>query len=132
MNACLHIVGPIGFDLSKNAVRRAGLDYWDELMLTVHDSPRQFLKWLGNREPWLITKHGRLRYDSPGYGDGDIHVFGNETEGLPKDWLTRWPERTVYVPILGKIRSYNLANTVSVVIAHACLKAGIYDIEDSE
>ena len=65
--------------------------------------------------------------DRPGYLDEDILVFGSETKGLPQSWIDRWPERTVYVPILGKIRNYNLANTVSVVLAHASLKAGIYD-----
>ena len=49
------------------------------------------------------------------------------TSGLPEEWLKRWHDRTVHVPILGKVRSYNLANTVSIVLAEASLKAGIYD-----
>ena len=126
MNACLHIVRPIGFELSKNAVRRAGLDYWDELNLTVHDSPEEFLEWLGNREPWLITKHGTLRYDKGEYKNEDILIFGSETRGLPRDWLLKWSDRTVYVPVLGTIRSYNLANIVSIVLAQASLKAGLF------
>ncbi|MHC4942107.1 MAG: tRNA (cytidine(34)-2'-O)-methyltransferase [Planctomycetota bacterium] len=127
MQAGLHLVGPLAIDISKKAVRRAGLDYWDHVMLKVHDDPEAFLEWLGNREPWLVTKHGALRYDKPGYRDGDILVFGSETRGLPEAWRARWPERTVRVPIMGEIRSYNLANTVSVVLAQACLEAGIYD-----
>ncbi len=127
MNSRLHIIGPIVFDLSDNAVKRAGLDYWDELQLTVHESPGEFLKWLGNRKPWLVTKHGSLRYDSPAYRDEDILIFGSEIQGLPGEWLSRWPERTLHVPILGSIRSYNLANTAGIVLAHANLKAGIYD-----
>ena len=127
MNAFLHIVGPISIDLSANAVRRAGLDYWDKLKLTVHDTPDEFLKWLGDRRPWLVTKFGSLRYDKAGYADDDILIFGNEITGLPKDWLDRWTERTVYIPMPGEIRSYNLANTASIVLAHASLKAGLYD-----
>jgi len=127
MNAHLHIVGPISIDLSTNAVRRAGLDYWDDLQLSVHESPDHFLKWLGNREPWLVTKFGSLRYDRAGYRDEDILIFGNEITGLPEDWISRWANRTIQVPILGNVRSYNLANTVSVVLAHASLKAGLYD-----
>jgi len=127
MNACLHIVRPIRFDLSKNAVRRAGLDYWEELNLTVHDNPEEFLEWLGNREPWLITKHGTLRYDIAEYKNEDILIFGSETRGLPRDWLLKWSERTVYVPILGTVRSYNVANIVSIVLAQANLKSGMYD-----
>ena len=127
MNAFLHIIGPITIDLSHKSVKRAGLDYWDELKLIVHESPKDFLAWLGDRAPWLVTRYGGIRYDRPGYQDEDVLVFGSETKGLPQSWIDRWQERTVYVPILGKIRNYNLANTVSVVLAHASLKAGIYD-----
>ena len=127
MNARLHIIGPIAFDLSDRAVRRAGLDYWDELDLAVHETPGEFLEWLGPREPWLATKHGILRYDEPHYRDSDVLIFGSETGGLPPEWIERWRGRTLYVPIIGNVRSYNLANTVSVLLAHASLKAGIYD-----
>jgi len=128
MNARLHIIGPAGFDMSDSAVKRAGLDYWDDLMLTIHESPDEFLEWLGDRSPWFVTKHGALRYDRAGYADGDILVFGRETTGLPQEWLERWPQRAVHVPIMGKVRSYNLANTVSVVLAHASLISGLYDM----
>jgi tRNA (cytidine/uridine-2'-O-)-methyltransferase len=127
MDAHLHIIKPITFDLDRGKAKRAGLDYWDDLTLTVHDDADQFLVWLDGRSPWLITKHGTLRYDSPDYMDEDVIVFGNETSGLPAEWLERWSERTVNVPILGKIRSYNLANTVSIILAEASLKSGRYD-----
>jgi tRNA (cytidine/uridine-2'-O-)-methyltransferase len=127
MNARLHIIGPIAFDLSDTAVRRAGLDHWDELNLSVHDNPDEFLGWLGERIPWLVTKHGRLRYDKPDFRREDIIILGNETKGLPEQWLERWSDTSLYIPILGKVRSYNLANTAGIVLAQACLKAGIYD-----
>jgi tRNA (cytidine/uridine-2'-O-)-methyltransferase len=130
MNAQLHIVKPIPFDISDKAVRRAGLDYWEFLMLAVHDNRESFLSWLGDRDPWIITKRGSLRYDRPGYRDEDILIFGRETEGLPGDLIGLWPERTVNIPIIGNVRSYNLANTVSIVLAEANLKAGIYDSMD--
>jgi tRNA (cytidine/uridine-2'-O-)-methyltransferase len=114
--------------MSDRAVKRAGLDYWDKLNLKVHENPEDFLEWLGDRKPWLITKFGKLRFDTPKYADGDIIVFGNELKGLPQEWLDRWAEHTVYLPMPGKIRSYNLANTVAIVLTHASLKAGIYDL----
>lgn len=132
MDARLHIIKPISFDMSSGKAKRAGLDYWDDLKLSFHESPDEFLQWLGNRSPWLITKHGKLRYDSPSYNDEDIIIFGNETSGLPEEWLKRWNDRTVHVPILGKVRSYNLANTVSIVLAQASLISGIYDRKPSE
>lgn len=127
MNACLHLIGPTGFDISDSAVRRAGLDHWSELNLTVHSTPVEFLKWLGDRNPWLVSKHGKVRYDIPEYTDEDILIFGSETRGLPQEWLMQWAGRTVYVPILGKVRSYNLANTAGIVLAQASLKAGLYE-----
>jgi tRNA (cytidine/uridine-2'-O-)-methyltransferase len=127
MNACLHIIGPAGFDMSDKAARRAGLDHWDKLNLTIHDNPETFLSWLGDREPWLITKHGSIRYDLPDYRDGDILILGKETYGLPGQWLSRWPQRTLYVPILGEVRSFNLANTASILLAQATLKAGLFE-----
>ena len=127
MNACLHIIGPINMDLSSSAVKRAGLDYWDQLDLTFHNQEDDFLTWLGGRKPWLVSKHGKLRYDCADYADGDILIFGNEITGLPGKWLSRWTSRTVFIPMSGNIRSYNLANTASVVLAHASLKSGMYD-----
>ena len=79
MKAALHVVGPIEFDLSEHAVKRAGLDYWPHLDLKVHEDDAAFFDWLGNRRPWLITKRGRLRFDQPAYAGGDVLIFGNET-----------------------------------------------------
>ena len=127
LNACLHIIGPVNFDLSDSAVKRAGLDHWKELDLTIHENPDTFLNWLGNRRPWLASKYGKLRYDVPGYEDEDVLIFGSETSGLPDSWLAKWPDRTVIVPILGRVRSYNLSNTVAILLAQASLNAGMYD-----
>lgn len=127
MRAELHLIGPVQFDLSRQAVRRAGLDYWDHLELTIHTNPEAFLEWLGARRPWVVTRKGRLRYDRPVYKDEDVLIFGSETQGLPASWIERWDGRTVHVPILGPVRNYNLANTVGIVLAQACLNAGIYD-----
>ncbi len=127
MNACLHIIGPIAFDIGENAVKRAGLDYWDRLNLTIHANPDKFLTWLGDREPWLVTKHGALRFDKPDFRDMDIIIFGSEISGLPQDWLERWTYRAIHIPMPGKVRNYNLSNTVSVILAQACLSAGLFD-----
>lgn len=125
MNARLHIIGPIDFDMGHKAVKRAGLDYWNELSLTIHNDADNFLAWLCNRRPWLITKFGNLRYDEPEYKDEDVLIFGSETKGLPREWIDQWFEETLFIPIIGNIRSYNLANTVSIILAHTSLKTGI-------
>lgn len=129
MKMKLHLIGPIQMDLSARAVRRAGVNYWEHLDLQLHDSPQDFLTWLGDRAIWLVTKHGKTRYDKADYRDEDVLLLGNEQTGLPAEWLNRWPQRTVYLPILGPIRSYNLSNTASIVMAQAALVTGAYDAE---
>ncbi|MFA9479679.1 TrmH family RNA methyltransferase [Phycisphaerales bacterium AB-hyl4] len=128
MNAHLHLVGPHRLDLSDHAVKRAGLDYWPHLILTKHPTPDDFVDWLAreNKSPWLVTKLGEHRYDRAPYADEDVLVFGNEKEGIPQAWHDRWPDRRISVPILGQIRSYNLANTVAIVLAQATSTAALY------
>jgi tRNA (cytidine/uridine-2'-O-)-methyltransferase len=145
MKMRLHLIGPLTMDLSAQAVKRAGLDYWPDLDLQLHDSPEAFLRWLGSpaqsgagehspsaaagpaRQPWLITKHGSLRYDQVPYRDEDVLLLGNELTGLPEAWRQRWRDRCVHIPILGPVRSYNLANAAAIVMAQACLTAGMYE-----
>ena len=127
MGAHLHLIGPLSIDLSAQAVKRAGLDYWDSLRLSVYDTPEDFLAWLAHRQPWLVSKRGSLRYDRVPFQKHDVLIFGNEVTGLPEAWHQRWPNRVVSVPILGPIRSYNLANTAAIVMAQCCLTAGLYE-----
>lgn len=127
MRAMLHLVGPLAIDLSAQAVRRAGLDYWDDLALRMHETPDAFLDWLGERQPWIVTKFGSLRYDRAAFQLGDVLILGNEVHGVPEDWRRRWAHRAIHVPILGPVRSYNLANTAAIVMAQFCLATGMYD-----
>ena len=127
MNAPLHLIGPIAFDLSEQAVKRSGLDYWPNLKLTMHPSPEDFLKWLDTRRVWLVSKHGKLRYDRAPYADGDVLLFGNETAGLPQEWRDRWPERMIHIPMPGAVRSYNLSNAVALVAAQAYSTAKLWE-----
>ena len=127
MNAMLHLVGPIDFDLRAHAVKRAGLDYWEHLELQLHDDPKIFVEWLNDRQPWLITRRGTHSYDQVEYRNHDVLIFGNELDGLPPNWHERWPDRRVHIPMPGKVRSYNLSNAVALVLAQACATAGLFD-----
>lgn len=126
MMAHLHLIGPIAFDLSDHAAKRAGLDYWPHLTRTIHQTPEDFLVWLGDRQPWLVSKFGSMRYDRPAYVDEDVLLFGSETSGLPPAWKERWKDRLIHIPILGPVRSYNLSNSVALVLAQAMLASGLY------
>ncbi len=127
LDTALHIIGPCAFDFSDKALRRAGLDYWPHLRWTLHADPAAFLAWLGDRQPWLVTKHGALRYDRPAYDREAVIILGNEVRGLPADWHRRWAGRCVHLPIIGPVRSYNLANTAAVVLTHAVVASGMSD-----
>ncbi len=124
--APLHIVGPTLVDLSDRRVRRAGLDHWDDLDLTLHDTPDAFETWLidSGRRVWLVTKFGNVRFDQADYRDDDVLLFGAEKAGLPERLHQRYPDRRLTIPMPGKVRSFNLANTVAIVLATAHVNCG--------
>ncbi len=126
-NAQLHLIKPYKFEISDHAVQRAGLDYWPHVKLTEHESDDAFLDWLGDRRPWLVTKFGNMRFDQPDYQPDDVLILGNENSGLPDAWHERWPDRCVNIPILGEIRSFNQSNAAAIMLAHASLKAGVFE-----
>lgn len=126
MDATLHIIGPCAFDFSEKSLRRAGLDYWPNLRWHLYPGPQEFLAWLGGREPWLVSKFGALRFDQAPYESDAVLILGNEVAGLPEAWHERWPNRTVSIPILGPIRSYNLANAAAMVLSQAKARTGAF------
>ena len=129
MDAHLHIIGPTIVDLSDKAVRRAGLDYWDDLMLTQHASPEAFFNWANQsgKTMYAVTKFATTRFDKPDYADNDILLFGSEREGLPPDVHQRFTEeQKIAIPIPGAVRSYNLANTVAITLATAMSRAKLW------
>lgn len=127
MGARLHIIGPCAFDFSDKALRRAGLDYWPHLDWRLHEQPADFLAWLDDRRPWLVTKFGRTRFDQAAYAAGEVLILGNELHGLPQEWHARWPERQVAIPVFGQIRSYNQANAAAMLLSQAMRACGGFD-----
>ncbi len=125
----LHLVRPLGFDISAAAVRRAGLDYWSDVHLTVHDDSEAFLRAMAGRTLWAFSSHGRLRYDEVRYLPDDVLVFGRETSGLSPSLRERFEGRLCYLPISNKIRSLNLANAATAVVYEALRQNGFAGIE---
>lgn len=115
----LHLVKPMGFVLDNAKLKRAGLDYWAHLKLTVHDSPEQFFSEM---KPFnlvfLTTKTQRLYTDYP-FTDRDVLVFGSESRGLPPDYYDRFQNQLLTIPMPGAVRSLNLSNSVAVVAYEA-------------
>lgn len=116
--ARLHLVKPLGFDISEKAVRRAGLDYWHLVNITVYDGIDDFFAKTAGPYYYFSTKARHIHSDIS-YPDGAYIVFGKETKGLPEELLHANPDTTVRIPMIDEARSLNLSNSVAV---------GVYEV----
>lgn len=116
--AKLHLIKPLGFEITDKQLRRAGLDYWPHLELEIHDSWQDY--WAGvedkKRVFFLSTKGKKYTFEGE-FKEGDTFVFGKETKGLDETLLSEYSDQVFKLPILGKIRSYNLSNSVAMVLS---------------
>jgi tRNA (cytidine/uridine-2'-O-)-methyltransferase len=115
----LHLVKPLGFSLDDRELKRAGLDYWNEVDVQIWDSFQALQRAQGNaaRYFFLTTKSGRTYYEV-NFRDGDFLVFGRETKGLRETLLTKNRDACLTIPMHG-IRSLNLATAVAIVLFEA-------------
>lgn len=112
----LHLIHPLGFELSEKACRRAGLDYWPRLDVHEHDSWEAFVASRAARRMWLFsTKGSRSAFDAS-FMPGDAMVFGKETAGLPESLLERHRDRVLTLPMVPEERSLNLATVVCAAV----------------
>lgn len=117
----LHLVGPLGFDLSEKAVRRAGLDYWPHVKLSRHGTFQDYTEARKPPQVWLFSKFGARLYTTAEFGIDDALVFGSETKGLGEEFLSRYnPAQILRIPIVTEyVRSLNLSNAVSIALYEA-------------
>lgn len=116
----LHLIEPLGFDISEKAVRRAGLDYWHKLDLKVWESLDEFFENHPDdiRCFYATTKTERPYFEAE-FKEGDFIFFGSETEGIPSEVLEAHPERCVTIPMTKEGRSLNLAISTGIVLYEA-------------
>jgi tRNA (cytidine/uridine-2'-O-)-methyltransferase len=116
----LHIVGATGFRMDDRAMKRAGLDYWNEVRFHRHiDLERLYAALPASRFLYFTTKTDRL-YTDWQFADGDCLIFGRETRGLPVELLNANSERCLTIPMPNaRVRSLNLANSVGIVLYEA-------------
>ncbi len=119
IGAKLHLVHPLGFDISEKAVKRAGLDYWDKVKIEEHDSFTAFLEKYKPEENnmFFATTKGKHVYSEPNYTKEDevFILFGKETKGLPENILKKYIDKTIRIPMKPKLRSLNLSNSVAII-----------------
>ncbi|HLY53716.1 MAG TPA: tRNA (cytidine(34)-2'-O)-methyltransferase [Steroidobacteraceae bacterium] len=123
--ATLHLVRPLGFDLERKAVRRAGLDYGELASVRVHAGLPECLEALDGARLFGIETGGQRPYSEAAFAAGDALLFGPETRGLPAQLLARLPrERVLAIPMRAGNRSLNLANAVALVVYEAWRQNG--------
>ena len=115
IGARLHLVYPLGFDISDKAVKRAGLDYWHLLDLRVYPNVEDFLDRCGQENLWLATTKGSVRYTDVKYEDECFLLFGRESAGLPQWLRERYAPRCIRIPMRPDNRSINLGNAASIL-----------------
>lgn len=121
----LHLIEPLGFDLSDKQVARAGLDYHDMACVQVHVDWAAARRALPGRRWFALTTKGSTRYTHPRFETGDVLLFGPESRGLPPDILAQFEaDYRLRLPMLPGSRSMNLSNAVSVVVFEAWRQNG--------
>ncbi len=111
----LHLVRPLGFEISDKYLKRAGLDYWPLVQVEVHENIAEVFSALGGPFYFFTTK-AEKRYDEIPYAEGAALVFGKETAGLDEELLKANRERCVRIPMLEGRRSLNLSNSVAIAV----------------
>lgn len=127
-NSKLHLIKPMGFKIDDKQVKRAGLDYWSELKIEIHESYEDFMKKYGNERIFLATTHGGAHYDEISFKEGDFIMFGRETSGVPNDVHNN--HEGIRVPMIKtSTRSLNLSNTAAIIAYEALRQIGFPEMK---
>ena len=129
--AKLHLVKPLGFDLTDKRLRRAGLDYHDLAHVTLHDSLDEFFSAVRPSRVFACSTKGSKTFSEVSYKPGDTFIFGPETRGLSESFLNSLPKESVIrIPMLKGSRSLNLSNAAAIIIYEAWRQNGFDKISD--
>ncbi|CDE21201.1 putative tRNA (cytidine(34)-2'-O)-methyltransferase [Acidiphilium sp. CAG:727] len=119
-HSVLHLIRPLGFEISDRTLKRAGLDYWQYLDVRYYDSfDELYEKYKDVANFYFLSTKGAKRYSDVNFKDGDFLVFGKETHGLPEPLLEKHYENTLRIPMWGNLRSLNLSNSVALTLYEA-------------
>ena len=123
----LHLIKPLGFELSDKYLKRAGLDYWPETDVHVHEDWQSFIRDGGHsrEQLWFVTTKAQKIYHQVEFSENDALVFGNEAVGFPPHYHEQYADRRLLIPMdNANVRSLNLANAVSIVLFEARRQLG--------
>lgn len=126
----LHLIRPLGFDISEKAVRRAGLDYWNLVEVLDYENLQDFFSKNQVREMWCLSTKAPRCYTEAEFHDGAYLFFGKETKGLPEDFLEEHRESCVRIPMRREARSLNLSNAVAITVYEALRQLSFPNLKD--
>ncbi len=128
-NTALHLIEPLGFRLNEKSVKRAGMDYWDKLIVRRYINYNSFREENPDAKLWFATTKGGQVYTDVQYGPDDFIMFGKESGGIPEDILRSNKEKCIRIPMGDDIRSLNLSNSVAVVLYEALRQNGFASLK---
>ena len=130
----LHLVKPLGFEISDKYLKRAGLAYWRLVQVEVHESVEEALFGVPEEKLHFFTTKSPRVYSGASFREGDYLVFGKETKGLPDELLLAHPAACVRIPMREEARSLNLSNSVAVAVYEGLRQNGFgaLSTEDAE
>lgn len=132
IGAKLHLIKPLGFDISEKQVKRAGLDYWDKLDIEEHENLEEFLNKYDINNMYLVSTKATHVYTDVNYVDKKeiFLLFGKETKGLPENLLKENLDKTIRIPMGFNIRSLNLSNSVAIVAYEVLRQFEFEDLQE--
>lgn len=119
VGADLHLIKPLGFKIDDKYLKRAGLDYWHQLKVTIYEDFDDFEARNPEGKRYLATTKGSIFHSKVSFEDGCYLIFGRETKGLSPEILARYPEQLIRLPMRDECRSLNLSNAVAVITYEA-------------
>ena len=125
----LHLIEPLGFKLSEKALKRAGMDYWNDLDVTTYIDYADFLEKNQGAKIYMATTKANKVYTEAAYEPDCYIMFGKESAGIPEEILVDHEDSCVRIPMMGQIRSLNLGNSVAVVLYEALRQIGFAKME---
>lgn len=123
-NTRLHLIEPLGFRLNEKAIKRAGMDYWDDLDVTTYIDYQDFLDKNPGAKIYMATTKAPKVYTEAEFESDCYIMFGKESAGIPEEILVEHKEDCIRIPMVGEIRSLNLGNSVAIVLYEALRQNG--------
>lgn len=120
----LHLIRPLGFMINDKTLKRAGMDYWNDLDVTYYDNFEDFVEKNPGAKIYMATTKAQHCYTDVKYSDGDFIMFGSEGSGIPEEILLKYSKTCVRIPMLEQYRSLNLSNSVAIVLYEALRQNG--------